>query len=102
MAVTPQLFHPMSGTARVSAVHQQLAEQDVFLQEIRDRLEQSQQYYKSFNDKKHYIEDMYPEYLTEMTQPNLIGIGTGPHSNKMAVEYPLEIESYSDKIKSCN
>jgi hypothetical protein len=65
MAVTPQLFHPMSGTARVSAVHQQLAEQDVFLQEIRGRLEQSQQYYKSFNDKKHYIEDMYPESSKE-------------------------------------
>jgi hypothetical protein len=55
--------------------------------------------------KKHLgaaLEDMYPRYLIKMTQPNVIGIGTGLHSNKMVVEYPSEIESYSDKIKSFN
>jgi hypothetical protein len=46
------------------------------------------------------VENMYLGYLTKMTRPNLIGIGMGPHSNKMAIEYPLEMESYSDKIKS--
>jgi hypothetical protein len=34
-------------------VHQPLAERDEFQQEIRDRLEQSQQYFNSFYDKKH-------------------------------------------------
>jgi hypothetical protein len=48
------------------------------------------------------VEDTYPGYLTKMTQVNLIGVGTGPQSNNMAVEYPPGIESYSDKIKSCN
>jgi hypothetical protein len=34
-------------------VAQQLAERDEFLAEIRDRLEQAQQHYKSYYDKKH-------------------------------------------------
>jgi hypothetical protein len=48
------------------------------------------------------IKDIYPGYLTKMTQPNLIVIDTDPCSNKMMVEYCLEIESYFDNIKSCN
>jgi hypothetical protein len=40
-------------TTRVPAVAQQLAERDEFLAEIRDRLEQAQQHYKSYYDKKH-------------------------------------------------
>jgi hypothetical protein len=48
------------------------------------------------------VEDMYLGHITKTTQPNLIGIDTDPHSNKMAIEYPPEIESYSDKIKSYN
>jgi hypothetical protein len=40
------------------------------------------------------VEDTYLEYLSKTTQSNLIGIGTGPHFNKMTVEYPLEVESY--------
>jgi hypothetical protein len=47
------------------------------------------------------VEDTYLEYLSKTTQSNLIGIGTGPHFNKMTVEYPLEVESYWDKIISC-
>jgi hypothetical protein len=34
-------------------VAQQLAERDEFLAEIRDHLEQAQQHYKSYYDKKH-------------------------------------------------
>jgi hypothetical protein len=34
-------------------VAQQLAERDEFLTEVRDRLEQAQQHYKSYYDKKH-------------------------------------------------
>jgi hypothetical protein len=40
-------------TTRVPAVAQQLAERDEFLAEIRDRLEQAHQHYKSYYDKKH-------------------------------------------------
>jgi hypothetical protein len=40
------------------------------------------------------VEDTYPGYLSKTTRSNLIGIGTNSHSNKMVVEYPLEIESY--------
>jgi hypothetical protein len=29
-------------------------------------------------------------------------VGIGPYYNKMAVEYPTEIESYSNKIIFCN
>jgi hypothetical protein len=32
------------------------------------------------------VEDMYSGYLTKMTCPNLIGIGTGSHYNKMAAK----------------
>jgi hypothetical protein len=38
---------------RIPAVAQQLVENDEFLTEIRDRLEQAQQHYKSYYDKKH-------------------------------------------------
>jgi hypothetical protein len=38
---------------RVSAVAQQLTEREEFLAEIRDHLEQAQQHYKSYYDKKH-------------------------------------------------
>jgi hypothetical protein len=31
-----------------------------------------------------------------------MGVGIGPYYNKIVVEYPTEIESYSDKIISCN
>jgi hypothetical protein len=41
------------GTMRVSAVAQQLTEREEFLAEIRDHLEQAQQHYKSYYDKKH-------------------------------------------------
>jgi hypothetical protein len=37
----------------VLTVAQQLAERDEFLTEIRDHLEQAQQQYKSYYDKKH-------------------------------------------------
>jgi hypothetical protein len=47
-------------------------------------------------------EDMYPGYMTEVTQQAHVGVGIGPHYNEMVVEYPLQIESYLDKIKSCN
>jgi hypothetical protein len=42
---------------------------------------------------------MYLGYMTETTQQAHVGVGISPHCNKMTVEYPLEIESYSDKIK---
>jgi hypothetical protein len=48
------------------------------------------------------VENMYPGYLIKMTRTHLIGIGMDLHSNKMAVEYFTEIESYSNKIISCN
>jgi hypothetical protein len=48
------------------------------------------------------VDDTYLGYLTKMTLSNLIEISTGPHSDKMAVEYSSEIESYSDKIISSN
>jgi hypothetical protein len=48
------------------------------------------------------VEDTYPRYMTEMTQQALVGVDIGPHYNKMPVEDHLEIESYSDKTKSCN
>jgi transposase InsO family protein len=41
------------GTTHVPAVAQQLVERDEFLAEIRDHLEQAQQHYKSYYDKKH-------------------------------------------------
>jgi hypothetical protein len=41
------------GMMHVPAVAQQLAEHDEFLAEIRDRLEQAQQHYKSYYNKKH-------------------------------------------------
>jgi hypothetical protein len=37
------------------------------------------------------VEDMYLGYLIKMTWLNLIGINTGPQSNKKAIQYPLEI-----------
>jgi hypothetical protein len=48
------------------------------------------------------VEHTYTRYLTQTTQSNLIGIDTGPHFNKITIEYPLETDSYSDKIKSYN
>jgi hypothetical protein len=51
---------------------------------------------------KDCVEDLYMGHLTKLTHLNLIGIGLGPHSNKMVVEYPPVIEPYTDKIKSCN
>jgi hypothetical protein len=42
-------------------------------------------------------EDMYTWYMIEMTQQTHVGVGIGPHYNKMSVEYLSEIESYSDK-----
>jgi hypothetical protein len=41
------------GTTHVSTVAQQLAERDKFLTEICDHLEQTQQHYKSYYNKKH-------------------------------------------------
>ena len=41
------------GEARLPAVEQQLLERDEFIAEIRDRLEQAQQYSKHQYDKKH-------------------------------------------------
>jgi hypothetical protein len=41
------------GTTCVPVVAQQLAERDEFNAEICDRLEQPQQHYKSYYDKKH-------------------------------------------------
>jgi hypothetical protein len=49
----PSVHSYEPGTTRVPAVAQQLAERDEFLAEIRDRLEQAQQHYKSYYDKKH-------------------------------------------------
>jgi hypothetical protein len=43
------------GSTQVPTVNQQLAEQDEFLAEIRDQLEQVQQKYISFYDKKHRV-----------------------------------------------
>jgi hypothetical protein len=48
------------------------------------------------------IEDMYPGYMTEMTRQTHIGVDVGQYYNKMVIEYPSEIKSYSDKIKSYN
>jgi hypothetical protein len=56
LAVTPPPPSVRSyelGTTHVLAVAQQLAEHDEFLAEIHDRLEQAQQHYKSYYDKKH-------------------------------------------------
>uniref|UniRef100_A0A0A9ANA4 Uncharacterized protein n=1 Tax=Arundo donax TaxID=35708 RepID=A0A0A9ANA4_ARUDO len=41
------------GDARLSAVEQRLLERDEFLAEIRDRLEQAQQYAKHQHDRHH-------------------------------------------------
>jgi len=41
------------GAARLPAVEQQMLEMDEFLAEIKDRLEQAQQYSKQQYDKKH-------------------------------------------------
>jgi hypothetical protein len=42
-----------AGDARLPAVYQQMMDRDEFMQEIRDRLEQAQQYYKAYYDKRH-------------------------------------------------
>jgi hypothetical protein len=49
----PSILSYEPGMTLVPAVAQQLAERDEFLTEIRDRLEQAQQHYKSYYDKKH-------------------------------------------------
>jgi hypothetical protein len=36
-----------------------------------------------------------------MTRQAHAGVGISPHYDKMAAEYLLEIESYSNEIKSC-
>jgi hypothetical protein len=53
MAATPTVLPYQQGAMRVPAVDQQLIDRDEFLVEIRDRLEQVQQVYKQFYDKKH-------------------------------------------------
>jgi hypothetical protein len=48
------------------------------------------------------VENTYLGYITEMTQQAHMGVGIGSYYNKMMAEYPPEIESYSNKIKSYN
>jgi hypothetical protein len=48
------------------------------------------------------VKDTYPGYMTEMTWQTHVRVGISPHYNKTTVEYPPEIESHSNKIKSCN
>jgi hypothetical protein len=47
-------------------------------------------------------EDKYPGHMIEMTLHAHVGVGIDPYYNKMTIEYLLKIESYSNKIKSCN
>jgi hypothetical protein len=50
---SPQLCAYTTGEAKPPAVDTQLCKQDEFLMEVRDRLEQVQQYYKHYYDHKH-------------------------------------------------
>jgi hypothetical protein len=45
------------GEARLPAVRNQMMERDEFLMEIREHLEQAQQHYKTFYDRKHWEVD---------------------------------------------
>jgi hypothetical protein len=53
------------GEARSLAVNQQLVDQDEFLIEIRERLEQAQTYYKLYYDKKHRVVEFQEGELQE-------------------------------------
>jgi hypothetical protein len=53
MATPPAVLPYQQGAVQVLAVDQQLTDRDEFLVEIRDRLEQAQQVYRQFYDKKH-------------------------------------------------
>jgi hypothetical protein len=49
----PTVLPYQQGAVRVPAMDQQLTDRDEFLVEIRDRLEQAQQVYRHFYNKKH-------------------------------------------------
>jgi CII-binding regulator of phage lambda lysogenization HflD len=54
----PSLHQFVPGEAVLLAVQTQMASQDEFLAEIKERLEQAQQQYKKFYDTKHHeVED---------------------------------------------
>jgi hypothetical protein len=40
--------------------------------------------------------------MTRQTHGGGGGVGIGPYYNNMTAKHPSEIESYSDKIISCN
>jgi hypothetical protein len=53
----PQLRAYTAGEAKLPTVDSQLCDRDEFLMEVRERLEQAQQYYKQYYDGKHRISD---------------------------------------------
>jgi hypothetical protein len=53
----PHLHAYTVGEAKLPAVDAQLQEQDEFLMEVRERLEQAQQYYKHHYDHKHWASE---------------------------------------------
>jgi hypothetical protein len=49
----PQLCTYTAGEAKLPAMDSQLRDSDEFLMEVHERLEQAQQYYKLYYDRKH-------------------------------------------------